>query len=158
MRPLLIPIVLEKIPNVIRLQISRKLGRENWNKEEFIKCINEEISARQHFQYIKKQEEYVGKTDYAASALTVASTENDKICIFCENNHYSDRCSTVTDLDVSKSILRKKRRCSRCLRANHMAKFCRVSVKCYKCKMVKWIIIPRFAVGTKATGRQKTGT
>ena len=28
---LLIPIILEKIPNVIRLQISRQLGKENWN-------------------------------------------------------------------------------------------------------------------------------
>ena len=27
----LIPIILEKIPNVIRLQISRQLGKENWN-------------------------------------------------------------------------------------------------------------------------------
>ena len=58
------------------------------------------------------------------------------IIIFCGNNHYSDRCSIVTDLDVRKSILRKKRRCYRCLRANHMAKFCSVSVKFYKCKMV----------------------
>ena len=67
----------------MRLQISRKLGKENWNIEEFIKCINEEISAREHFQYIKKQE-YVDKTDYTASAFTVASTGNDKICIFCQ--------------------------------------------------------------------------
>ena len=28
---LLIAIILEKIPNVIRLQISRQLGKENWN-------------------------------------------------------------------------------------------------------------------------------
>ena len=28
---LLIPIILEEIPNVIRLQISGQLGKENWN-------------------------------------------------------------------------------------------------------------------------------
>ena len=54
--PLLIPIVLEKLPNVIRLQISRELGNENWNIDEFIKCINKEIAAREHFQYLKDQD------------------------------------------------------------------------------------------------------
>ena len=33
---LLIPIVLEKIPKVMRLQISRQLGKENWNIDEFL--------------------------------------------------------------------------------------------------------------------------
>ena len=37
---LLIPIILEKIQNVIRLQISRQLGKENWNIDEFLQCIN----------------------------------------------------------------------------------------------------------------------
>ena len=44
--PLWIPIVLEKLPNVIRLQISRKLGKENWSIDDFLKCINTEITAR----------------------------------------------------------------------------------------------------------------
>ena len=33
---LLIPIILEKIPKVMRLQISRQLGKENWNIDEFL--------------------------------------------------------------------------------------------------------------------------
>ena len=44
--PLLIPIVLKKLPNVIRLQISRRLGKESRNIEEFMDCINTEIIAR----------------------------------------------------------------------------------------------------------------
>ena len=44
--PLLIPIVIEKLPNVIRLQISRKLGKENWSIDDFLICINTEITAR----------------------------------------------------------------------------------------------------------------
>ena len=47
--PLLIPIVLEKLPNVIRVQISRKLGKNNWSIEDFLSCISEEISARESF-------------------------------------------------------------------------------------------------------------
>ena len=43
--PLLIPIILEKLPNMIKLQISRKLGSGNWNVQDFLACINEEILA-----------------------------------------------------------------------------------------------------------------
>ena len=33
---LLIPIMLEKFPNMIKLQISRKLGSGNWNVQDFL--------------------------------------------------------------------------------------------------------------------------
>lgn len=46
--PMLIPIILEKLPNSIQLQISRRLGKSNWDVEEFIKCINEEVTAREN--------------------------------------------------------------------------------------------------------------
>ena len=45
-RPLLIPIILERLPNTIKLQISRKLGKENWNIKQFLLVKHEEISAR----------------------------------------------------------------------------------------------------------------
>ena len=51
--PLLIPIVLKKLPNVIRLQISRRLGKESWNIEEFMDCINTEIIARENCVFEK---------------------------------------------------------------------------------------------------------
>ena len=42
----------------------------------------------------------------------------------------------VTDLDARRDIVKKKRRCYRCLRGGHVAKFCRSNVRCYKCKVV----------------------
>ena len=50
---LLIPIILEKIPIVIRLQISWQLGKENWNIYEFLQCINREITARESYGFLK---------------------------------------------------------------------------------------------------------
>ena len=41
--PLLVPIVLQKLANTIKLQISRKLGKENWNIEQFLSAINQKI-------------------------------------------------------------------------------------------------------------------
>ena len=36
--PLLIPIVLKKLPNLIRLKVSGRLEKENWNIEDFMDC------------------------------------------------------------------------------------------------------------------------
>ena len=44
---LLILIALEMLPNVIRLQISRKLGKDNWRMENLLKSINIETTAHQ---------------------------------------------------------------------------------------------------------------
>ena len=84
--PFLIPIVLEKLPNVIRLQISRKLGKENWDMQAFIQCINEEISARENIQYLKNKKDE-DKRNFTASALATASGISKKQC---DKNHYSD--------------------------------------------------------------------
>ena len=51
--PLLVPIILEKLPNTIKLQISRKLGKENCNIEQFLSAIKQEITARENFEYLK---------------------------------------------------------------------------------------------------------
>ena len=95
--PLLFPIVLEKLPNVIRLQISRELGNENWNIDEFIKCINKEIAAREHFQYFEDQDDK--EKGYTASTVAVSKSNNSKLCVFCEKR-YSDQGNMVTDLDA----------------------------------------------------------
>ena len=47
--PLLLPVIFEKLPNTIKLQISLKLGKETWNIEQFLSAINQEITPREHF-------------------------------------------------------------------------------------------------------------
>ena len=47
------PIILEKLPNKIKLQIGRKSGKENWNIEQFLSAISQQITARENFEYFK---------------------------------------------------------------------------------------------------------
>ena len=51
--PLLIPLALEKLPDTIRLQVSRKLGNSKWNITDFLRSINEEITARENYEFLK---------------------------------------------------------------------------------------------------------
>ena len=52
--PLLVPNILQKLANMIKLQISRKSGKENWNIEQFLSAINQEITATENFEYLKQ--------------------------------------------------------------------------------------------------------
>ena len=52
---LVIPIILEKLTNVIQLQTSRQLRKESWNIDEILQCINLEITARESYEVLKNE-------------------------------------------------------------------------------------------------------
>ena len=45
-------------------------------------------------------------------------------CSFCKQNHFSDKCTVVTDLDKRKEIVRKNRLCFKCLYLGQAIKSC----------------------------------
>eukprot|EP00794_Sanderia_malayensis_P018387 gene18387-20239_t len=100
------PVIMSKIPNELRLIISRKTSDPT-----------------------------------TSSTLIASSTQfnnnderNTPKCLFCDNRHYSASCSTVTDPNVRKRILRDRRRCFICLKPNHISKNCHSGTRCYRCK------------------------
>ena len=84
----LIPIILEKIPNIIRLQISRQLRKENWNIDEFLQCINQEITARESYEFLKMEK---------VKRKTVFQTVH---YIVLENYHVQENVYSVTRLTI----------------------------------------------------------
>ena len=103
--PLLIPIILEKLPNVIRLQVSRKLGVGNWKVEEFMGSINEELTARENYDFLTVDEEDKRENrnrlnKYTKPVTTGSLTINNRLvkCVFCKGDHYSDKCNVVADM------------------------------------------------------------
>ena len=133
--PLLIPIILEKLPNVIRLQISRKLGREDWDVNAFLKCICEEISARESYEFLKQQETENDESCRRKTTHSLVVNQNNRTCVFCKsNNHYSDRCDVITDVEARLTHLKKNRCCFNCLKVGHSKKNCRFDIECYKCQ------------------------
>ena len=59
--PLLITVILERLPNEIKSLITRKLGKNNWKILELVECIKEEeVDARESYEFSneKLDEEY----------------------------------------------------------------------------------------------------
>ena len=124
---LLIPIILEKLPNVINLQMNKKLGSGNWNVQYFPECISEEVLAREDYEYLKQDNFQDPKP-----TSTFFTSSNIKCCVFCKNDN-RDQCKTITDVKLNVNFSRKII-CFNCFKLGHLKKNCKIDIKCYHCK------------------------
>ena len=107
--PLVIPIILEKLPDEIRLVISRKLGTNNWCVDDVLEILKHEIAARENCDFLKthsenkfeksEQEKNNKQRRVTVDALLAGSHKRSLKCAFCSQNHYHDKCNVVTDYE-----------------------------------------------------------
>ncbi|XP_057290238.1 uncharacterized protein LOC130612923 [Hydractinia symbiolongicarpus] len=135
--PMLIPVVLSKLPNDIKLMISRKFDEDIWDAEAVLKFLRKEIMAREKLSNIKLEEDEQREFPSSGSSLNAqaARTGTRKLfCSFCSGEHKSHECRTVTKLETRKEIVLKNGRCFLCLRKGHMSRECKASFRCFHCK------------------------
>ena len=133
--PLLVPIILEKLPNTIKLQIRRKLGKENWNIEEFLSAINQEITARENFEYLKQNSFDSKEESKNFTTSSLHAQARLKKCVFCKSeDHYIDQCRIITNIVTRRDILKEGNICFKCLKPGHIKKNYRNEIKCFCCK------------------------
>ena len=131
--PILIPVILERLPDAIKLLTTRKLGKNDWKILELVECIKEEVDARENYKFSneKLDEEYCRKNTHSLVGIQKSSIRN---CVFCRKSHYSDKCENITDIAIRKKIMREEKRCFKCLLNGHVIKNCRVNYKCFNCQ------------------------
>ena len=138
--PMLIPIILDKLPDAIRLQVSRGLGNsKGWKIDDFLKQIEEEIVARESFSFLKNDaERNERKGDNEKPRGSVASLNiggQPSKCAFCRNiGHYSDKCTKVTDMQARLQVIKDNRLCFKCLKTGHPIRRCKSKMSCHNCK------------------------
>ena len=62
------------------------------------------------------------------------SSDNKAVCVYCDKDHVSSSCTTVTDIAARKEVLRKSGRCYVCLKRHHLSRDCRSTYNCRKCR------------------------
>ena len=121
---LLTPVILEKLPNEMKLIISRKLGKEVWEPSDLLQIIKEELTARERCSLVSESEHrrFVkpGNRSFDKSNITVPTTADALLnpsetvsCTYCQKSHPYAKCQVVSDIAATRNLLKKHRRCSR---------------------------------------------
>ena len=117
---LLVPVMLNKLPQELRLVISRKFERDLWDFDLFIRVFREELEARERCVSIgvSSSEEPVPALrrlprppNLPTAAALLSSGNNKQTCTFCKGTHSSTSCSIVTDVSAQKKVLKGEGRC-----------------------------------------------
>ena len=131
---ILAPMIMAKIPQELRLIISRKLSNK-WDLQGIFKEFGEELSLREKCVLVPTSEQtstrenqkgnfksYGSGSNHSTTSTLVVNNERQRVvpfnnvpfCLFCGDRHYSASCTKVTDPDARKSIIREKKRCFNC--------------------------------------------
>ena len=143
---ILTPEILKKLPEELRILITRKLP-DSWDLRSLLKIFREEVQVREKYRFALENKEenhdtatintpptrsYARQSHATTAALYSDTGGNPRsfriTCAFCANEHYSRNCEFVTDHNARREILRKKGKCYICLRSGHLARDCRFHI------------------------------
>ena len=115
-----IPSIMDQcsIPSNIKLEINRKLGKNQWKTDEVMHILKVEIEARGNCHFHKSESRNrEGGDDRRGMKIGSFTTEslitNNRVikCAFCKQTHYSDRWPTVTDVGARKEVVYNQKLC-----------------------------------------------
>ena len=134
---LLISNLLEKLPEDIKLQVTRFISSEIWDLRELLELLTKEVEAREKCAFSTTKDKPSGQTDkYSCNQFTTASFVNkvqEKDGVFCSGNHSSHKCSVVQSPNDRKTVLMQNGCCFRCLSAEHQSRTCKAVKGCFRC-------------------------
>ena len=137
---LLIPILIKKIPEELRLIITRQFDGETWDLGKILKSLKTELEARERIKFMSSntststsdQKPRQFRQPATASAL-ISTNRSSPSCTYCKGAHASVNCNIITDISARKEFLRKRGRCCSCLKIGHVSKNCPSTIKCWTC-------------------------
>ena len=133
--PLLIPIITSKLPQELNLFISRQFEcSEGWEIDQVLNILKTEITAREKTSVVSKENEIHDNNLNPISGASLTNPSSFMKCLFCDKKHKSEKCRIVTEIQVRKNILKKKKLCFVCLKPHHVSKDCKSKISCYNCK------------------------
>ena len=131
--PLLVPLLINKVPDELKLILSRE---KDFDLENILKSFKTELEAREKvsFTVTSKDEE---RNPTAASLHTGSEFKNTstKPCVFCNRLGHKERnCYFIKNAYERKRVLQIEDRCFVCLKGGHNSNDCRSNFYCFSCK------------------------
>ena len=130
---LLSSVLMNKLPQELRLIVSREITDGELNLDALMRVTEREIDARERActssRLSQSSRNQTKDTPTAAAMVSGATTPQ---CCFCSQPHLFSACEVIEDPTERKRILMKAGRCFVCLRKFHRSRECRSTMKCSK--------------------------
>ena len=123
-----VPTLLEKIPDAIRLTITRGRQYLEWTLGDTLEALLVEVELREDHCLAQHRSNEAKKGPVTSSALFAG--KGDRRCAFCLENHLPEDCKKVTKTEERKKLLIKFGRCFKCINKGHRPPDCKASVQC----------------------------
>ena len=110
---LLISIIFDRIPEELRVIISRQFKGANWDLDNLIIIFKEELFAWERCKALSNPDKSPENPLFEEKPFTMFVNSNQATCCaYCgKDDHFSTRCSKITDVNLRKNHLRKTGRC-----------------------------------------------
>ena len=111
---LLVPVFLSKVPQELRLIISREFDTGNWSLDEFLKVFKTEVEARERCNSMATtpsttpERKHPPKPPPPTFNALLALKGQGIMCTFCKQSHKSVDCVVVANIGERKDILKNK--------------------------------------------------
>ena len=137
--PVLISVVMNKLPETIRLDTTRSMSEsQEWDVDALLEVLRKEINSRELCSYMSNLKSGDNEIEQArmilqqhAAALFSGNSGGAKsnphniTSTFCKQNYTSSKCNMITYVNSRKAILKSKGKC--------FASECKSTNKRYKC-------------------------
>ena len=132
-------VLVKKLPQEIRLMVSRKVTDDS-DMKAIMDVLGDELEARERAVTTKEGvvDHDKSSRDKKRSSATTLFTNSSKnqasdSCCYCRNEHPSSSCTVVTSREERTKILCTSGRCFNCLRRGHRERDCRSRTRCRAC-------------------------
>ena len=130
-------LLIRKLPNTTRDNISRATKTDIWSLEELREAINEELN---HLSAMEDKDEG-SKSVYsnfnvphsASFPVSTKSNSNLRFCRFCRGEHFSHECKKYTTVKARRDKVIEIKACFNCLKTNHSVSTCLNKGTCRLC-------------------------
>ena len=140
---IVVPVLVEKLPKQLKFSMvrSRRKSVLEWSLDELIAELDMELEVRENHAELlrisgrpKEEAKQTRSNKVPNTASALFTPEGKRKCVYCTEEHKASECTTHTDPEDRKDILKKYFRCFVCLKANHRSFECRSRLRCSQCK------------------------
>ena len=139
---LLCSMLMNKLPQDLRILMSRGIKNDNWDLDRLRELLEAEVEARERATcnrsnggnnlHRNQQPKLQGRQLPSGAVLQTGGSA--VTCTYCLGPHTSNSCQTVSNATARKDILRKGGWCFLCLKKNHLCRDRNSKIQCFKCR------------------------